>query len=434
MYRRTVLSNGVTVLTESVTSVRSIAVGILVDAGPQDDPLGKQGLAHLTEHLFFQGTTSRNGLAISRFIDSAGGQMGAFTSRDYTCFYANVLDEYCTYGMELLGDILVNSTFPDGELEREKGAILREIALGNDSPVEQVNDLIKASVWPNHPLGQLIAGTPASVSSMTRDDVVDFVTQNYTPDRVIAVAAGAISHETFVGLVEDALWKLDGKPVARNRTPCVYQPAVVFESMPVSQVYFSVGLPMSNYTDEHRYGEHVICSILGGGLSSRLFSKLREQLGLVYGIQSELHAYRQAGMLVIEACCAPENFLFVLSQIMTELYQLALGDPPIDEEELWRAKMQIRGQHLLAADAMNTRMSRLATQQFYFGRPFDEQEVLQQIESITSESLETTTLSRLQRAIEQVTLVAVGPDLSASHTEDQAREMLDQFRQLSVCS
>ena len=174
MFRKTTLANGVRVITDTVPGARSVSLGLLVDAGPQDDPVGQSGLAHLTEHGLFLGTNGRSSTAISRLMDAAGGQMGAFTSRDYTCLYANVLDDYCAYAVDLLGDILVNSTFPEEHIAREKQAIQNEIEASRDNPPDRVHTLLKKHVWPTHSLGRSIVGNPRHVQTLSREDVVEF--------------------------------------------------------------------------------------------------------------------------------------------------------------------------------------------------------------------------------------------------------------------
>lgn len=432
MYRRTVLNNGVTVLTEAVPGVRSTAIGLLVDAGPYDDPAGKRGLAHFTEHALFQGTSLRDAAAIARLIDTAGGQIGAFTARDYTCYYAHVLDDYTTYAMDLLGDLFSNSTFPEAQLEREKESIQREIELGHDSPAEHAHSLLKSSVWPNHPLGWPIEGDAASVKSFTRDDVTAFVDRNYRPGRIIAIAAGNVAHDDFVAQTEDALWQLTGDAVARSPRPVTFTPAVRVAAADVSQVYLAVGVPFAPFTSDERYAEHLLTCVLGGGMSSRLFTRLREQNGLVYHIQSTIHAYRDGGLLVIESGCRPEHVRYVLAQIMIELHGLASGDVPVDEEELWTARMQVRGQHLLSSESMHTRMSRLATQQFYFGRRIEEQEIVRQLDGVTCDTLQRIAAERIGRQWDQIAVAAVGPEARAECSAESLQEVLADFAPLAT--
>ena len=428
MYRKTTLENGIRVITESMPQVRSVAMGILVDAGPKDESLAQSGLAHLTEHLMFQGTSSRDAMQISRLMDVAGGQIGGFTTRDYTCYVATVLDDYSPYALELFGDILLNSTFPTASLEREQEAILREIALGCDSPSERVHSTLKAFAWPNHSLGRPITGWPNSVKALTREDVIYFVHEHYLPNRIIIAAAGHVEHEDFVTQVQDGFWRMLGESQPAAGSQPTYQAGVIIEHAPVSQVYFSLGIRTYPYAHPNRYGLHILNNVLGGGISSRLFRRIREERGLVYDISSEYHAYRDDGLLVIEGSTAPEYLIPVLGLTLVELWQLITGDEPVDDEELWKAKMHLRGQHLLAEEDTNMRMSRLATQELYFGQHLPSAEILAQIEAVDNQTLQHMAAETLVEALRQVTIAVVGPEAPHHYTYASIEELLAGFQ------
>lgn len=428
MFKKTTLANGVRVISETIQGARSVSLGMLVDAGPQDDPFGQSGLAHLTEHALFLGTSGRSATAISRLMDAAGGQMGAFTSRDYTCLYANVLDEYSTYAIDLLGDILVNSVFPADHLAREKQAIQNEIEASHDNPSDRVHALLKQRVWPEHSLGRSIVGDARHVKAMSRDDVVSFFRQHYVPDGITLSAAGNVDHETFVEQTQDALWALSGVTLPRPRQPVRFQQSVVYEESPYSQAYFALAIPGQPYAHPDRYKLYLLNSLLGSGMSSRLFRGLREERGLVYSISSEIHAYRDGGFLVIEGSTAPEQLMQVVALTLLELYQLASNETPIDEEELWTSKMQIRGQQMLSADSMHTRMSRLATQEFYFGRHLEESEILQSFEQITLEGLREFAMASVLPVLSDASLAVVGPAASEFVSEGSLRGLLAEFQ------
>lgn len=427
VFRRGWLENGIRIITEHLPSSRSVTLGVLVDVGPQDDPRGLNGLAHLAEHSLFQGTSGRSAFEISRLMDVAGGQMGAFTARDYTCFHANVLDEYLTYATELFGDMLLNSVFPEENIEREKHAILREIGMNEDSPSNRVHNRLKRSIWPNHSLGRDVHGDSEAVQRMTGDHVCQFVQRHYTPDRIVIAAAGNVEHEQVVEQIRDSFWRMDGRGPMKIRRPCQFHSSVTIEESPVSQTYFSIGIEAPAYDADDRYRLFLLNSVLGGGMSSRLYRKLREERGLVYGISSELHAYRDAGVWVIEGSTAPEHLMAVVALIVTELQMLAEFETPIDDEELWTAKMQVRGQHLLSAESAHTRMSRLATQEFYFGRHIPESEVLREIERVTFEDLRQTCVDRLQSAVNRLSLSVVGPDAPDCFSQESLEELLGEF-------
>ena len=431
MYRRGSLENGLRIVTEHLPCSRSVSLGVLIDAGPQDDPAGLSGLAHLSEHALFQGTSGRSAFEIARLMDVAGGQMGAFTARDYTCFYANVLGEYLTYATELFGDMLLNSTFPNENIEREKQAVLREIGIASDAPMERVHHQLKQLMWPGQSLGHAVHGNAEDVERLTGDDVRGFVRRHYTPDRIIIAAAGNVEHESLVEQIRDGFWRLSGSHPARRAQRSRFRSGVMLDQSPVSQAYFAIGLEAPAYCAADRYRLFLLNSVLGGGMSSRLFRKLREERGLVYGISSELHAYRNAGAWVIEGSTAPEHLAAVVALAILELQQLATFEVPIDEEELWTAKMQVRGQHLLSADNAHTRMSRLATQELYFGRQIPESEILAAIEAVSVVDLWQTCRMRLLPAVDQLALSVTGPEASDCYSQESLEELLGEF---SLCA
>ncbi len=409
--------------------MRSVAIGILVDAGSALDPAGKSGLAHLTEHLMFQGTSNRDERAISRIMDSAGGRVGAFTSRDYTCFFSLVLDEHITYVLDLMGDVLLNSIFPLDRLEREKMAILREIDGANDSPRDRAHMLLKSLAWRNHPLGDPIAGFPDTVTGIERDDVIYFVHERYLPNKFVIAAAGNVTHEDFVAQTRDSFWRLLGQaPAVSPRTSPIHQAGVYTEEHASAQVYFSLGLPAYAFHHPLRYATHILSKTLGGGISSRLYRQARENRGLVYQIGSEYHAYRDAGMLAIEGSTNPESLMEVLALILRELEALARGERPIDEEELWKAKMLLSAEHLIECDQPYSRMSRILTQELYFGRHISSEEVVAEIEATESEGLKRMVESTLANFLSNIAVVTIGPESPSCYTKDGIQEFIGNSR------
>ncbi len=423
------LENGIRILTESAPGSRSISLGVLIGASPQDDPAEQLGLAHVAEHALFLGTRGREGADLYRMMDSAGGQMGAFTARDYTCVYADILDEYVTYAMELVGDILVNTAVPEDDLEQEKSAIQREIDLVADSPYEQLNAALKSAAWGDHPLGRPVHGTKEGVDRIHRDDVLDFFSSHYTPDSMIVSASGNVDHDHFVELCQDALWSLQGTARPETAEPCRQRSTVSVIPSERSQAYFSIALPAFEFIDSDRYPLFVLSSILGGGLRSRLFRELRERRGLVYSIGSEIHAYRDGGMLCIEGAASPEQLMTVISTTVHQLFGMLCGELPIDEEELVCARMKLRGQHLLAAEHLNTSMSRLATQEFYFGKTLPEGEIAGRFESVQSTDLERVSY-RLLPGLADLAIAVTGPDTWTAEWNTTLNELVGGFSEL----
>lgn len=420
---KTTLENGIRIVTRRIPQSRSIAIGILFDVSPHTEPINQSGIAHMCEHSMFLGTSNRDAAQIARQMDIGGGNIGAFTTRDYTCFYALVLDDYRTYAMDMLGDILLNSIFPYERLEMEKKAILREIDSLCDSPLERAHANLKGFAWPNHPLGRAILGRQEKVREFTREDVIYFVHEQYLPDRMIVAAAGNVDHRDFVAQVRDAFWRMRGSSVSGLQSNPQFSGGVTVNSMPVSQAYFCLGIQAFPYAHPDRYTFHVLNSVLGSGLSSRLYRRLRDEYGLVYHIGSEHHSYREGGMLVVEGSTAPEYTHQVLSLILREVRALVSGEAPINDDELWRAKMHIHGQHLLAGENSHTCMSRLATQEFYFGHPIPSGEILAQINAVDHDSLQRLAIEQLSERSNQVAISVVGPELGQSSTTSSLADL-----------
>jgi len=394
LYQRTTLENGLRVLTETVPGSRAIAMGILVQCGSRDETPEEAGLAHLCEHLVFQGTSTRSALEIARRMDGIGGQVGAFTTKDYTCYYASVLDDYCFHALDLLSDLLLHSTFPPEALERERRAILREIDGDWDAPERRLQQALKQAVWPDHPLGRPVAGRPETLERCSREDIIYFLHRHYMPNRIIVAAAGGVEHDSFTVQVRDCFWRMLGASDATLKRAPQYLAAEVFEEGPLRQAYFCLALPAHAYAHPERYALHLMNRILGGGISSRLFRRLREEEGLVYQIGSEYQAFRDSGLWVIEGSAAPEHLERVIELIVEELWALAEWTRPVDEEELWLAKVQIRSMHLLGSEDPHTVMSRLATQELYFKRPIPPEKILESIDAV-----DTTALRRVAETL-----------------------------------
>jgi predicted Zn-dependent peptidase len=427
IYKKTTLENGIRVITESMTGVRSISIGVLVDCGSRDERAEESGLAHLCEHMLFQGTSSRDELRIGRQIDSAGGHVGGFTTRDYTCYHASVLDDYCYHALELLGDVLLNPTFPEESLEREKQTILREIEGNHDVPSYVAHENMKAAAWPNDPLGRPIAGHPDILKRHTREDLIYFMHRNYTPNRIVIAAAGSLDHEDFVAKVRDSFWRMLGD---NDPTPSLkpqFHPGFHVQEIASHQAYFSLAVEAFPYVHQNRYTLHVLNQILGGGISSRLFRRLREESGLIYDVHSDYHAYREAGMVVVEGATAPASLTEALEGVLGALHGLAAWSEPVDAEELWRAKTQIKAQHHISSEDVHTRMCRLATQELYFGRSIASGRIVEDIEAVDINSVRRLARSDLGPNLPAICLSVAGPEQPLSERNRQ-RQILSDFR------
>jgi predicted Zn-dependent peptidase len=287
-------------------------------------------------------------------------------------------------------------------------------------------------MWPDSALGRSILGTRESVQGFTREDVIYFAHNHYLPNRMILAASGNLNHDHFVAQTQDAFWRMLGTSIPRTPAVTKSQGGSVLEHSSVSQAYFAIGIPTGNYTDENRYLLHLLNCLLGGGMSSRLFYSLREERGLVYHIQSEVHAYRDAGLLVMEGSTTPEQLIQVLSLVLIELYRLATFDAPVDAEELWKAKMQIRGQHLLASECLHTRMSRMLTQEHYFGRRIADESILDAIDSIDFHALRDYATEALLPALANLGVAVIGPTALPISTRLEIDDLIHQFQLVPV--
>lgn len=424
MVEQTLLPNGLRILTERLPGSRSVALGLLVDAGPQHDPVDQLGLAHLAEHALFCGTDSRDSLSLARMIDAAGGQMGGFVTRDYVCLHAHVLSDYAPYALELLGDVVLNSTLAEGPLEREQQTIVRELAGVADSPASTANQMLKQTAWPRHPLGRAVAGRADDVLRLTPRDVRTFLNTHYRPGSMTLAASGDVDHALFVSQAYDAFWRLQGAGPKLPALPCETVSGVAVAAADVAQAYFSLAFPMPAMNHPDRYALHIWNAMLGGGMSSRLFRRLREETGLVYSVSSELHGYRQAGLLVIEGAAAPEQLVSVMAESLGAIALFATGEQPFDDEELWTARRQVRGMTRLAGESTHTRMSRLLTQDFYFGRTIAEDELVTALDDVSADDLHTLQQSQIVPALEQPIAAVVGPHEWSERWNDSLQELV----------
>jgi len=429
MVEQSVLDNQIRVVTKRMEGVRSISLGFLMAAGPMDEPEDRSGIAHLTEHLMFNGTGRRDADEIARMMDTTGGQVNGFTSRDYTCFTTTVLDDYRTYLIDLMGDLLLNSQFAENAVHQEKETIDRELSAQLDRPDVCAHERLKAHVWQGHPLGRPIGGTIASVAGLQQRDVIDFHGRNYQPRRLIIAAAGNVNHQDLVSNAADAFWTMkdNGEIDARLPRPS-FHGGVTVKCTGASHVYFSIGLKSAPYTAIERYLIHLFVVILGGGLSSRLFRKLRQELGLVYEIHAEYQAYRDDGVIVIEGSTTPELLQTVLFQIFLEIKGMALQMLPVSEEELWIAKMQLKGRHIIAQENSHTCMSSLATQAFYFNRFIDSEEILFQIQQVDLEGMNHITANILSDGLTDAAITLVGPSCEPVCNTTALEKLLREFQ------
>jgi predicted Zn-dependent peptidase len=403
--RKSVLPNGIRVLTEQMPHVRSVAVGVWVETGSRHEPEERGGMSHLIEHLVFKGTTTRTAEAIARTMDSVGGQMDAFTTKEHTCFYVQVLDEHLPLAVDLLTDILLRSRFDAEELEREKSVVMQEIKMVEDTPDDLIHDLFAAHVWSGHPLGRPILGTREGVTGFAREQVVDYFGEHYVPPKIIISVAGNASHERVVDLFGAGFDGFRRPGVERLDAPPHTRPGVNIVPKTLEQVHLVMGFPGLPHAAPERYALFLLNDVIGGSMSSRLFQEIRERQGLAYSIHSGVQAFRDTGSVYVYAATDPPNFSKVLKSILLELRRLKKHGITLDE--LTRAKNHLKGSLMLSLESTSSRMNRLAKHEMHFGSFLTMNAMLEAIEKVRHEEVQGLVDEVLDE--EQLALTTYGP-------------------------
>jgi predicted Zn-dependent peptidase len=386
--RRTLLSNGLTILSEEMPNIRSVSIGIWVKSGSRHEEAEVNGITHFIEHMLFKGTSNRSAEAIARQIDSIGGNMDAFTAKECICFNVKVLDEHVPIAMEVLSDLVLNPVFDADEITRERRVILEEIKMDEDSPDYLVHEIFTQSFWKDHPLGKPILGTKETVRRFEQPVVRDYWTRHFTPGNLIICAAGRVDHDQFAQSVARHFEELPAVKNGLHEAPPKVRARIIMRNKKsLEQVQICLGVPSFPITHELRYASYILNTLLGGGMSSRLFQNVRERQGLSYAIYSELNPYRDTGCLSVYAGSSRENASKVVQSVIKEFRAFKSGTVPA--EELRRAKDQLKGSLLLSLESSTARMSNLARQEMYFGQFIDIDEIIRSIETVTAPDLVT---------------------------------------------
>jgi predicted Zn-dependent peptidase len=383
--RRAVLANGVRLATERMAHVRSVAVGVWLTRGSRHEPEEHQGIAHFVEHMLFKGTPSRTAEEIAQQVDSIGGQIDAFTSKEYAGYYLKVLDEHLPLAVEILSDLICNPLFAEDDIEREKKVILEEIKMVEDTPDDLVHEIFAEGFWNNHPLGRPILGTPASVSALDQKTLREYFKQTYVAANFVVVAVGNLQHERVQSLLERALENSPHTgPDATNSAPVV-APAIQVRRKELEQSHIVFGTEALPQHHPERYAGYALNTTLGGSMSSRLFQNVREKRGLAYSVFSGLSAYQDAGALSIYAGCANEAVAELIDVVVAEIRQMKAGG--LDPVELRRAKDHLKGSLMLGLESTSSRMSHLARQEMYRDQTFGLDEMLAAIEAVSAQDV-----------------------------------------------
>ncbi len=402
---KTILNNGVRVLSEWVPYVDSVSVGIWANAGSRDEDKKRLGISHFVEHMLFKGTERRTARQIADEMDSVGGHLNAFTDKEFTCFYAKVLKEHLFVALDILSDMVLHSLLDEVEIEHEKNVVLEEIKRHNDTPEENVHDLMAETLWKGHRLGNPVIGSASVVRSLTRSDLAEYLSEFYTPDSVVISAAGNVEHREFVDAVAAAFGGLQGKRPRRKQIDAKVRAELKLVNKVTEQVHFCLGTEGFSQERKEKYALAAIDAALGGGMSSRLFQEIRENRGLAYSIGTYSAAYREAGLFAVYGGTSVENIKLVLELIEQECS--SIGRESVTDAELERAKNQIRGTLVLGQESMSNRMSRLAKSELYFGRIVRVDEIIASIMNVSRDDVADVACRLFNGA--GFTLAAVGP-------------------------
>jgi predicted Zn-dependent peptidase len=386
--RRQVLPHGLIVITEQMQHIRSASIGIWLETGSRDEDAHWNGISHFIEHMVFKGTKHRTAEQIARQVDSIGGNMDAFTAKECICFNVKVLDEHVPIALEILSDLVLHPVFDSQDITRERGVILEEIKMDQDNPDYLVHEIFTQNFWKDHPLGRPILGTKETVKRFERQPVLDAYGHHFSPGNIIVSAAGNLDHDRFVDLVIQHFEHM--KPVKNglhSAVPKVVPRIVLRNKKALEQVQLCIGVPSYAIAHEKRHASYILNTLLGGGMSSRLFQNIRERQGLAYSIYSDLNPYRDTGCLAVYAGTSRESAAKVVQSVVSEFRKLKAE--PVPEEELRRSKDQLKGSLMLSLESSTARMSNLARQEMYFDRFYDLDELIERIEAVTTEDLQS---------------------------------------------
>lgn len=405
-FRRSVLPSGIVVLSEALPHRASIAVGVWVRHGARDEPAEWLGISHFIEHMTFKGTERRDARALAQSLESLGGSLDAFTAREQTCYYARSLAEHLPETLDVLGDLVSHPRFADDDISREKDVVREEISSCEDDPEDKANELLVHRVWGGHGLGMPILGTVDTVTAFDRATLGAFFSRRYRAHDLVVSAAGALEHDRVVDLCQRHFAPPAGEDLAGNGTPPDAAPAVHHEVRDeLLQTYLALGTRGLPWQDPGRHPLAVLNTLLGGGMSSRLFQRVREEAGLAYSIYSAADFHRDAGLLSIHLGVAPERARDALALVREELRRLCDEGP--SEAEVSAAKGQLRGHLVLGQESVSSRMSHLAHEELYAGDFAPLAEQVARVMAVTREQV--AALARRYLAPERFTLVAVGP-------------------------
>ncbi len=403
--KKTVLPNGLTVLSQALPERRTLSFGAWLRSGARDEPRELLGVTHFLEHMMFKGTQRRDARAIASSLESLGGSLDAFTTRENVCYTARVLSEHLAQAVDVISDLVCSSRFEAAEIEREKGVVREEILAYEDNPDEKVADLLAEQLWGDHALGRPILGTVETVGGLTRDALRGQFDRRFRGDQLVVVAAGGLEHEQLVAECERGFTPPSGATPELDVAPAEHVPTVRHVENELQQLYLSLGARGIGYGDPARYPLVVGETLLGGGMSSRLFQRIREDAGLAYSIFTSIELLRDGGAFAIHLGVSPEKGREALRLLREELDRLVAEGPDADEVEA--AKMQLKGSVVMAQESVSSRMYHVARQELYLGRFMSSETQVGKILAVTRDEVREA-LARIARP-ERFSLTALGP-------------------------
>ncbi len=406
--RVSTLDSGLRIVTDTLDTVESVSVGAWVDAGTRHEPAEINGISHMLEHMAFKGTKRRTAFDIAVEIENVGGHVNAYTSRENTAYFAKMLKEDLPLAVDIIADILQHSVMDHEELERERAVILQEILQAHDTPDDIVFDYFQRTAFPNQPAGRPILGTSDLVKSFGRKTLFDYMHKNYSPSSIIVAGAGNLDHDRFVELIQAAFCELPSRH-PRNTEPALYHGGDFREARDLEQVHLLMGLEGVAYTDPDFYAASIYSTLLGGGMSSRLFQEVREKRGLVYSIYSFSSSLADSGVFGVYAGTGAREVEDVIPVVCDELLK---STHSVSEEELGRARAQLKAGILMVLESTSSRCEQAARQLLVYGRPLPTDEIVSNIDAVTKEDV--VALARRLTA-SNLTIAAVGP---VDHLED----------------
>ncbi len=409
--QRTVLTSGLRIVTEEDPSVRSAAVGIWVNVGSRDESGSVAGASHFLEHLLFKGTTTRTALEISSSLESVGGEMNAFTSKEYTCFYARVIDTDLPMAIDVVSDLITSSVVKALDVDAERKVVLEEISMRDDDPSDLIHDLFSETFYGDNQLGRPILGTVKSINEMSRNSVYKYYKKKYLPQDLVVAVAGNIKHKKVVAMVENALSRdgfldVTGAPQVRSNTPfkITKQKSVGLMYRKTEQSHIFYGMEGVARNDERRFSVGILSAALGGDMSSRLFQEIREKRGMAYSVYAYAQQFAGSGFLGFYAGCNPSKTHDVISVIREVLADVAANG--MTHEEIERAKGAVRGSLVLSQEDSGSRMSRIGKKEIVYGEIMGFDAILKKIEGVNSEQIRKVASEILTQ---RPTLALVGP-------------------------